>query len=371
MRQSFSVLFLLPLVASLFGCGESAVTSNRAGQATLLAQVELAPTDGLKFIFGGISGLDYHRDTDTFFAISDDQSEQGPARFYRFKLTTNFQIAELEEFLLTDTKGEAFTLKNVDAEAIRYHPQGQIIWSSELGQNGAGVYLTDLETKTTSLIELPQYIYNGPGQKRGARTNKFIEGITYTPDYKFIVFAIEGPLQQDGELPDINRGAQCRLLVFDADTLSPVAEYIYELDPVPQPAEAEPMLHDNGVSEILALDNNRILVLERSGKHIGNYDFGYDNRIYIARLDKATNVIGVESIRGQVGNEFNAAQKERLFSIGDYVGNDQENFEGMSFGPVIDGRPSLYLVSDDNFHPNHVTQLMIFTLGNEFKGMNQ
>ena len=37
-----------------------------------------------------------------------------------------------------------------------------------------------------------------------------------------------------------------------------------------------------------------------------------------------------------------------------------DNFEGMTFGPIVDGRPTILVVSDDNFRSTQKTSFLLF-----------
>lgn len=363
--NSLSIRFGAVLFAAgMVSCSSIVPYANDAlPRVELVAKINLSAPVNAEYPFGGISGLDYDPGSDEFLAVSDDRSERGPGRFYRFKLDSDLRITNLRTTVLRDSQGEIFAPGQVDAESIRYYPNDRIIWSSERGPKGPAIYVTDLNHKTTSRFELPNHVSPDPGRQKGARPNKFIEGITFTPDFRFVIFALEAPLSQDDEPPDIDRGAYTRLLVYRVDTAQLTAEYLYPLDPIPKAAEVEPKLHDNGVSEILAIDKERLLVLERSGRHIGNMDFDFDNRVYLAQTAEAVNIAGVDSAGVMINAGPKAVKKRLLLSVGDFTGHNQENFEGMSFGPLIDGKSSLYLISDDNFHRNQQTQLLLFTLG--------
>lgn len=43
-----------------------------------------------------------------------------------------------------------------------------------------------------------------------------------------------------------------------------------------------------------------------------------------------------------------------------------ENFEGLAFGPPIEGRPSLLVMSDDNFRATQKTAFLLFGMGERF-----
>src|SRR5688572_33294705 len=73
---------------------------------------------------------------------------------------------------------------------------------------------------------------------------------------------MESALYQDGPIATPSAGAIARLTRLDRDG-NVLAQYAYPLDPI----QAAPTgtNGDNGFSEILALDDNRALLLERSG----------------------------------------------------------------------------------------------------------
>ena len=340
---------IVVLLIAIYSCASFLSETNK-GSMELIAVVNIKPPDHAVLTFGGLSGIDYLPSSNSFYAISDDRSLQSAARFYRFKLNSLYQVTDLQTFPLKDENGFLFEKHKVDAESIRYHPGGWIVWSSELPHNKPSIYVTNVSSMETSVFKLPDYIYPDSFNGVGSRKNKFIEGITFTPDYKFIIFAVESSLQQDGAVSDLSHGSNNRILMFDAESQDLVAEYFYGLDPIPYAAEVPPLLHDNGISEILAIDESTLLVLERAGRHIGEYDFSYDSRIYRVNLDRCNKDFSKKIV------------KEHFLSIGRVFDGRQENLEGMSLGPMINGRRTLYLISDNNFHPDHATQLLVFLL---------
>ena len=83
-----------------------------------------------------------------------------------------------------------------------------------------------------------------------------------------------------------------RLLVIDLVTGRAVAEHFYMVGPVPDEPRPATAFSTNGISEILALDEQRILVVERS------FSAGVGNRvrIYLVDLEGAANVLGTGSL---------------------------------------------------------------------------
>ncbi len=130
-----------PFVALFLALATSA-SAQEMQKPELIGAITL-PT-GLKIggiEFGGISGLDYDPREDVYYAISDDRSENAPARFYKLKLAIDGSGVQsldiLETVTLLDKAGKPFELKDVDPESIRFNGEtGTLYWSSEGDRNG-------------------------------------------------------------------------------------------------------------------------------------------------------------------------------------------------------------------------------------------
>jgi myo-inositol-hexaphosphate 3-phosphohydrolase/phosphodiesterase/alkaline phosphatase D-like protein len=148
-----------------------------------------------------------------------------------------------------------------------------------------------------------------------------------------------------------------RILRFDLTTGQADKEYLYETDPIPVAPDPADGFADNGLVELIALDNNgNFLALERSfAEGVGN-----SLRLYEVQLQNTTDLRNVEAVDGI---EVDAvAQKRLLLDFGE-LGIPLDNFEGMALGPVLpDGRQSLIVVSDNNFNEAQSTQFFSFAL---------
>ncbi|MCW8985108.1 MAG: esterase-like activity of phytase family protein, partial [Thermoanaerobaculales bacterium] len=135
------------------------------------------------------------------------------------------------------------------------------------------------------------------------------------------------------------------------------AEYLYEVGPVPDEPRPASAFRTNGISEILALDNERLLVLERS------FSVGVGNtvRIYLVDLDGASDIGHIGSLRGVHGPQPAPLSKVLIADIAE-SGIEPDNIEGMALGPALaDGRRLLVLISDNNFQPSvQKNQVLLF-----------
>ncbi len=377
--QSRSLLLFL-FILFFVSCGS--VRQFNARNASVNFLHEYIIPDKLQFqqtTVGGLSGIDYDKKNNVYYVISDDRSNINPARFYTFSFHVssnkieNFTILRVDS--LRQANGDLYPNKSEmttivpDPESIRlYTTENKIIWSSEGERiineqgnnilNNPAVHVADKNGRLQYTLPIPrQFVMSA--EQTGPRRNGVFEGISFTPDEKFLFVSTEEPLYQDGSNAKPEDGTYwCRIIKYDFEKKKPIRQYAYPLDRViekPIPATAFSV---NGISEILALDAKRLLVVERS------FSMGRINnniRIYLTDLSVAEDISENESLISQPVKK--AAKKTLLFSL-DKLGTRVDNIEGITFGPVLsNGNRSLILVSDNNFIGLQKTQILLFDLG--------
>lgn len=311
---------------------------------------------------GGISGLDYDPIKNLWYLLSDDRSQRAPARFYQAEITVDRggfgTIAVLPPVALPIAATEI-----PDPEALRVIPCTTLmVWSSE-GYRAQGLHPSVRLVSTTGeplgQLSLPDNLKFSADGLSGARENLSIEGLAPTADGKALWVFMEAPLIQDGPKPDLLSGAVVRLTRLPLDGGKAV-QYGYPIDPIPVAASGGRHRADNGVSEILAFGDEKILVIERSGREIAPNEFAFDIRIYQASLSQAEDVSQRHSL---LESKARTVEKHLILSLKDLGLPWIDNLEGAAWGPKLaDGRSTLVLVSDDNFSPNQTTQLMVFAV---------
>jgi hypothetical protein len=369
------VLAALPaLVGTPAAADDSAVRLDFLGERELPNAMAFQGTT-----VGGLSAISYDARTGTYFVISDDRSQTGPARFYTAHV--DFTDGTLTGVDLTGTHpwlrpdGTTFPPTSTatstvapDPEGIAVDPRdGTLAWTSEgeriVASDGPAL-LGDpwirraAPTGTyTGQIPLPPQLHMN-SQEFGPRKNQTLEGVTFTPDGRRIVTAMEDPLYQDGDDPTPEHGALTRITVHDARTGQPLAQYAYPLEPLfaTPPAGST---DTNGVSDIVALDHDRFLVLERASIYSDN---NWKARIYLVDLHGATDVLGRDSLTAPSAQRVQPVRKTLVTDLSDVPGLPRvDNVEGITLGPRLpDGRRTVVLVSDDNFAARQVTQFIAF-----------
>lgn len=312
--------------------------------------------------FGGISGMDQRHGR--WLLISDDRSERAPARLYQARIV--FRRGAIRDVRLSaprpllDQAGETFPKPGlgreaVDAEAVRFDPKdGAIVWSSEGdARDGFAPSLRRQERpgSFSRPISLPSGLIETPNQ--GPRPNLAFEGLTFGVDDEALWIGLEAPLKQDGPLASRAAGALVRLSRLGRE--GQLVQFAYRTDPIS--AAPTGLRADNGVSEILALDAERLLVLERSGVEVSPGRFTYDVRLYVADLRGATDIAGLASLDGAA---VATAAKTLLFDF--HAAGQDRNFEAMAWGPRLGERARTLVLAEDNNFEGDLTRFITLRL---------
>ena len=325
-------------------------------------------------VVGGLSGLDYQPATDTWIAISDDKSEFSPARFYSLKLAydvSGFTSADVTGVtLLKQPDGTNYPDKPhalahggeiPDLESIRFDPADGSLWYTSEGDRGLGMqpFLRHAAREGRFLSELPQpSIFRvHRDQEAGPRQNLIFEGLTFAADGNSLWLAMEGPRYEDGPVPTPDRGALTRLTHYDRAGKI-LGQFAYPVDAIPV-AGAPGKWNDNGVPEMLAINDHEFLVLERSGAQSADGGSHFHIRLYAADVTGATDVSGMRAL---AGTAVAPARKRLVLDFDHPAGLPiTDNLEGLSWGPRLsNGHASLVLIADDNFAASEQTQIWVF-----------
>ncbi len=378
--KKLSNVFLLTaaLIAILAGCkkeNNTPETKNTISSLRFIGQV-LVPYN---FQFrnstvGGLSSIDFRAGNNTWYIISDDQSGLQAARFYVATLdfdAGSFRNVTFEHVVtLKRPDGSVFPgaatdrQGTVDPEGIAYNPlSGTLFWSSEgerLPANNPPLLVQPFIREMTTGgdyvrdLALPE-LFNFKTGETGPRRNGVFEGLSVSEDGKFLFAALEEPLFEDGPRAGANTpNAVVRILKLDLNSRSVVAQYAYPLDKVHATPNPPGQFELNGVVEILAMTETKMLVMERS------FAFGvipeFSVKIYEADLGHATDVNGINALAGA---GYTPASKKLILDVGSNGTFRVDNLEGMTFGPRLpNGSRSLIMVSDNNFNALQVTQFL-------------
>jgi hypothetical protein len=326
---------------------------------------------------GGLSGIDYHAESDLYYLISDDRSALQPARFYTARIpvsqsridTVAFQSVHF--FRRPDgsffPNAKQLPAQVPDPEAIRLHPlKGEVWWTSEgdrVLQPDSLILLHPALCRATPAgkvldsFPLPANMLMQTAQQ-GPRRNGAWEGLSFARGFSEVWVAMEEPLLEDGDRAGLGDSTGItRWTCWDAGTGRIRGQYAYPIDAVVRPPQPEDGFRVNGVVEILWWKDTRFFVLERS---FSSGHPGSSVRLYLADLGGATDVSNRLSLWEDRG--YRPIRKRLLLDL-DTLPFTVHNIEGLCFGPrLADGRFSLLLLADDNFSPAEQSQVLLFAL---------
>ena len=322
---------------------------------------------------GGLSGISYNKNSGVYYSISDDRSENNAARFY----TVNIDLSDsslddgdvefTNQTTLLNQDRVLFPQNSIAPEGIVFNGDNLLISSEGNLTNGIAPFINEFSLAGEQLNELaiPDKFLPALNLTQGIRNNLAFESLTVTPNKGFLYTATENSLAQDGEISTLENEGTSRIIKYDLLTDEVVKEFLYFVDSIPNAPVPADGFADNGLVELLALDNrDTLLALERSfASGVGN-----NIRLYEIQLQNTTNIQDFNSLinpgdpNGELFDVDAVAEKRLLLDFAD-LGITLDNYEGMTFGPILpDGSQSLVVVSDNNFNDVQKTQFLGFSL---------
>lgn len=366
---------LAVLALALAGCASAPATGPGTGaspvSALRLIGEQRVPHRAMfeGTMLGGFSGLDYDAARGRWLLESDDRCTHSPARFYEAELDFDagafraVRFTGVHYFLNSDGKdyvASAAGCAQADVESIRIDPADGSMWYASEGDRRAGLdpfirhatreggYLADLP--------LPENFRVHRDEERGSRYNAVFEGLAFAPDGRSLWASLEWPLYEDGPIPTPQQGSLVRMTQFQRDG-QVLRQFAYPLDAIP--AEPGPGKEaEIGVSEILALPDGELLVLERASVQDAEGVHHNYVRLYVTDSHGASDV---KSLPALAGAAFTPARKRLVLDSRTLSLPRVDNLEAMAFGPRLpNGHATLVMASDDNFRQTQVSQFLLF-----------
>ncbi|WP_028937178.1 esterase-like activity of phytase family protein [Pseudonocardia spinosispora] len=236
--------------------------------------------------------------------------------------------------------------KPLDSEAVAVDGDGTRLITSEV-EPSIRRYTRD--GKLVDSLPVPDQLRVAPDGR--AEKNLTFEGLTLASGGNTLIASMEGPLS--GDAGDLVR---FQTWMRSGSTFRLDRQFGYRVDP------------HLGVSEIAALDDGRLLVLERGFKP----GFGNTIHLYLADPRPATDVTEVRNLTRtpdvRLPDKILLADVGHCPALGATARQPQpnpllDNIEGMTVtARRPDGSLGLLLVSDDNENPNQITRLYELTV---------
>ncbi len=322
---------------------------------------------------GFFSDIYYDPLTNEWWALSDRGPGGGvfdyDTRVQRFTIDvdpntgaiSNFLVAETIEFAdgATAFSGKSPSPVNVlghalDPEGFVINPMnGHMLVSDEYGpslyefdQNGQ---LVRAFTTPANLVPKDganvDYVTTPP--TAGREGNRGFEGLAISPDGKYAYAMLQNGAVTDG-LSGGTRGLYTRIVKFDTTTGEAVGQYAYKLQTSGQ---------GTGISSLVALGNDRFMVLERDnrGVGVGATLASPDKEIYLIDLSTASDVtlINLPATGGLPAGYTPVNKGSKVIDLDltpvAALGNKSpEKWEGLAVGPKLNNGNYLLLAGTDN-----------------------
>ena len=289
------------------------------GQETILLKQKAFPNTVPAGNYSGITWMGGSQ-----YAVANDKSP-----------TTGFYLMTID---IDSISGELLSVRldtfltcgqpTRDEEGVCYMPQNQTIFVS--GERDQEIIEFDLKGQLTGRrLNIPEVF-------KTAYSNRGFEALTYQQKTHRFWTTSENTLQADGDKPDIGKKIKNRLRFQSfGDDLQPKEQYWYETDSaIVKKRKGTSIM---GVGGLAALENGRIVVLERElyfpKKQIGSYCLV---KLYI-----------VDPGKHKPGEQLSKTLLTTFRTKVNLTRQNFANYEGICAGPKLaDGRQLLLLICD-------------------------
>lgn len=269
--------------------------------------------------YSGITSLGANR-----YAVVDDKAPDDGFAVFRIDIdTVSGKIRDVvhEGYRSSGTSGR-------DMEAVAFFPPAGTVFVSGERDNRIMEHAID-GRHTGRILSLPSDFVS-------ATQTYGLESLTYNAVTHRFWTTTESTLSQDGLQASATNGVRNRLRLqsFD-DSLMPAEQYFYEMDK-PE-AHTEACHYAMGVSELCALDDGRLIVLER--------EFFVPKRLIGSWVRCKLFVVNPQSV--QQGTTLDKVELVKFKTRLNLFNYGLANYEGLCVGPRLsDGRVVLIMVSD-------------------------
>ena len=309
--------------------------------------------------FGSMSGLVLDAVSGQWLAVIDDRANTRVAWLSITAADGRLAVTPNRMQLLTAGPGvDDRLVTQADLEAIVALPDGTFLMSEEghiakdVVWPPAMLHVTR-DGVVTDVISYPPEFHVSTDGKTGIRDNQGFEGLTRTPGGRLIA-GLEQPTV-DQPVTSTTRGGDSRLIEFTsvAGVWTAGRQWRYTLAPTPTVTGYPQACSDgeNGLVELLALSETTLLSMERA-----------------CWLDPGGTEPANTILIFEVTLSGDTAQKRLVLDMWTLTPKLSpalarlDNFEGLAFGPPVNRRRSLLVMSDDNFRPTQKNAFLLFAM---------
>jgi len=351
----YRFLFLWIFVILICGCN-SATKQSENIQLKFLDEYVL-PNDLYvdSTLVGGLSGIDFHNGQ--YYIVCDNSKNP---RFYKSNITiSNYKFDTIIlNTVITLPKSDIFLdLESIVVDSI----SNEILLVSEGKINkekDPSFFSVNEQGEFKNEFKIPPY-FKAKGKQR-PRDNGVFEGLSHDFNNDGYWIATELPLKADGPKPKFKETTSpVRFTYFNKEGET-TRQFAYLLDRVGKRPLGD--FSVNGVTDLLAYDQNKLLIIERS------FSSGYENHGNVIKLYSVDHTNAVNTVNNKRLTKVNyyPVKKELIFDFAtvqnQLTNKSIDNIEGLCFGPILpNGNKSIILISDNNFNKdnNQINQFIL------------
>lgn len=261
----------------------------------------------------------------TYAVVSDKAKSDG---FFIFHINIDPDTGQISHAYSNEFRSA--DRPNRDMEGIAYVESDSTIFISGEEDNRIMEYRLKDGERTGRQLDMPDSL-------AVTSPNYGYESLTYNAKTRRFWTVSEGMLPIDGTTasPSVKVKNKLRLLCFD-ENLKLVAQYPYEME-MPELKSNSAELYAMGVTELCALDDGRVLVLERE-LYAPSLKFGSFVNCKLYVVDPTDDYYS-DFLHKKLVTSFKTSMTG--------LKKDFANYEGMCLGPKLnDGRQVLVMISD-------------------------
>lgn len=308
--------------------------------------------------FGSMSGLARDVVSGEWLGVIDDRVGTRVAWLSIHAAGSQIEVSPLRlQYLKAGPGVEERIATQADLEGVVALPDGTFLMSEEGHRTRAGVWPPAILQVTrdgivTGTIGYPAAFQISDDEKTGIRDNQGFESLTRTPNGR-IITGLEQPTF-DKPVTSTEQAGDGLLMEFEqrGQQWVPGRQWQYAISPTPTVPGFPTLCSDgeNGLVELLALTETTLISMERA--------------CWLNLKGEPANTILIYAVT----LSGNTARKTLLLDLSTIAPKlspalaTLDNFEGLAFGPMVGGRRSLIVMSDDNFRPRQKTSLLLFEM---------
>ncbi|MEY4806956.1 MAG: hypothetical protein RLZZ206_1345 [Cyanobacteriota bacterium] len=245
-----------------------------------------------------------------------------------------------EGIVVLPRSGNLLVSDEYGPSVYEFTPSGQFIRAFSVPSN-----ILPKSSGSTDYLASPK-----PGTLTSGREgNRGLEGLAVSPDGRFAFAMLQNGVITDGNSSgaEFARSGYTRILKYDVDSGNVVGQYAYQLASNAQ---------GRGISEIVALDDHRFMVIERNNRGVGvpNANLASpDKNIFVIDLNGASDVSAVD-LTTPLGAGIVPVTKSSVLidldanTIAAFNNRSPEKWEGLAVGPQLNDGSYLLLTGTDN-----------------------